>query len=92
MAFAAGCRNDYHIEMVKRAIYAALNATMQMDGMHMGEITFLSDEEAMKGMDIMENRGEADSSITRGRLGRTMHVDIAAVMREAAHVCRNGEG
>ena len=37
---------------VYRAIYAALNATMQMDAMHMGEITFLSDEEAMKGMDI----------------------------------------
>jgi len=37
---------------VYRAIYAALNATMQMEAMHMGEITFLSDEEAMKGMDI----------------------------------------
>jgi ribulose-5-phosphate 4-epimerase/fuculose-1-phosphate aldolase len=37
---------------VYRAIYAALNATMQMDAMHMGEITFLSDEEAMKGMEI----------------------------------------
>jgi ribulose-5-phosphate 4-epimerase/fuculose-1-phosphate aldolase len=37
---------------VYRAIYAALNATMQMDAMHMGEITFLSDEEALKGMEI----------------------------------------
>jgi ribulose-5-phosphate 4-epimerase/fuculose-1-phosphate aldolase len=37
---------------VYRAIYAALNATMQMDAMRMGEITFLSDEEAMKGMEI----------------------------------------
>jgi ribulose-5-phosphate 4-epimerase/fuculose-1-phosphate aldolase len=37
---------------VYRAIYAALNAIMQMDAMRMGEITFLSDEEAMKGMDI----------------------------------------
>jgi HCOMODA/2-hydroxy-3-carboxy-muconic semialdehyde decarboxylase len=37
---------------VYRAIYAALNATMQMDAMRMGEISFLSDEEAMKGMDI----------------------------------------
>jgi ribulose-5-phosphate 4-epimerase/fuculose-1-phosphate aldolase len=37
---------------VYRALYAALNATMQMDAMHMGEITFLSDEEAMKGMEI----------------------------------------
>lgn len=37
---------------VYRAIYAALNATMQMDAMRLGEVTFLSDEEAMKGMDI----------------------------------------
>lgn len=37
---------------VYRAIYAALNAIMQMDAMHMGEITFLSDEEALKGMEI----------------------------------------
>jgi HCOMODA/2-hydroxy-3-carboxy-muconic semialdehyde decarboxylase len=37
---------------VYRAIYAALNATMQMDAMRMGEVAFLSDEEAMKGMDI----------------------------------------
>ena len=37
---------------VYRAIYAALNAIMQMDAMRMGEITFPSDEEAMKGMDI----------------------------------------
>ncbi|MGI8525552.1 MAG: class II aldolase/adducin family protein [Pseudolabrys sp.] len=37
---------------VYRAIYGALNATMQMDAMRMGEITFLSDDEAMKGMDI----------------------------------------
>jgi HCOMODA/2-hydroxy-3-carboxy-muconic semialdehyde decarboxylase len=37
---------------VYRAIYAALNAIMQMDAMRMGEITFLSDQEAMKGMDI----------------------------------------
>jgi ribulose-5-phosphate 4-epimerase/fuculose-1-phosphate aldolase len=37
---------------VYRAIYAALNAIMQMDAMRMGEITFLTDEEAMKGMDI----------------------------------------
>jgi HCOMODA/2-hydroxy-3-carboxy-muconic semialdehyde decarboxylase len=34
---------------VFRAIYAALNATMQMDAMRMGEVTYLSDEEAMKG-------------------------------------------
>jgi ribulose-5-phosphate 4-epimerase/fuculose-1-phosphate aldolase len=37
---------------VYRAIYAALNAIMQMDAMRMGEISFLSDQEAMKGMDI----------------------------------------
>lgn len=37
---------------VYRALYATLNATMQMDAMRMGEITYLSDEEAMKGMDI----------------------------------------
>jgi ribulose-5-phosphate 4-epimerase/fuculose-1-phosphate aldolase len=37
---------------VYRAIYGALNATMQMDAMRMGEVAFLSDEEAMKGMDI----------------------------------------
>lgn len=35
---------------VFRAIYAALNATMQMDAMRMGEVTYLSDEEAFKGM------------------------------------------
>jgi len=37
---------------VYRAIYAALNATMQMDAMRLGEVTFLADEEAMKGMEI----------------------------------------
>ncbi len=37
---------------VFRAIYAALNATMQIDAMRLGEVTFLSDEEAMKGMEI----------------------------------------
>jgi ribulose-5-phosphate 4-epimerase/fuculose-1-phosphate aldolase len=37
---------------VFRGIYAALNATMQMDAMRMGEVTYLADEEAMKGMDI----------------------------------------
>ena len=37
---------------VYRALYSALNATMQMDAMRMGEIAFLSDGEAMKGMDI----------------------------------------
>jgi ribulose-5-phosphate 4-epimerase/fuculose-1-phosphate aldolase len=37
---------------VYRAIYATLNAIMQMDAMRMGEVTFLSDEEAMKGMEI----------------------------------------
>lgn len=35
---------------VFRAIYAALNATMQMDAMRMSEVTYLSDEEALKGM------------------------------------------
>jgi ribulose-5-phosphate 4-epimerase/fuculose-1-phosphate aldolase len=37
---------------VYRAIYAALNATMQMDAMRLGEVTYLSDEEALKGMEI----------------------------------------
>jgi HCOMODA/2-hydroxy-3-carboxy-muconic semialdehyde decarboxylase len=37
---------------VFRAIYAALNATMQMDAMRLGEVTYLADEEAMKGMEI----------------------------------------
>jgi ribulose-5-phosphate 4-epimerase/fuculose-1-phosphate aldolase len=37
---------------VYRAIYAALNATMQMDAMRMGEVTYLADEEARKGMEI----------------------------------------
>jgi len=37
---------------VYRAIYASLNATMQMDAMRLGEITYLSDEEALKGMEI----------------------------------------
>lgn len=37
---------------VYRAIYAALNASMQMDAMRMGDVAFLSDEEAVKGMDI----------------------------------------
>jgi ribulose-5-phosphate 4-epimerase/fuculose-1-phosphate aldolase len=37
---------------VYRAIYAALNATMQMDAMRMGEVTYLAEEEAMKGMEI----------------------------------------
>jgi ribulose-5-phosphate 4-epimerase/fuculose-1-phosphate aldolase len=37
---------------VYRAIYAALNASMQMDAMRLGEIRFLSDEEALKGMEL----------------------------------------
>jgi HCOMODA/2-hydroxy-3-carboxy-muconic semialdehyde decarboxylase len=37
---------------VFRAIYAALNATMQMDAMRLGEVTFLSDEEALKATDL----------------------------------------
>ena len=37
---------------VLRAIYSALNATMQMDAMRMGDVMYLSDEEAMKGMEI----------------------------------------
>jgi HCOMODA/2-hydroxy-3-carboxy-muconic semialdehyde decarboxylase len=37
---------------VFRAIYAALNATMQMDALRMGEVMYLADEEAMKGMEI----------------------------------------
>lgn len=37
---------------VYRAIYAALNATMQMDAMRMGDVTYLSDEEAFKGMEL----------------------------------------
>jgi ribulose-5-phosphate 4-epimerase/fuculose-1-phosphate aldolase len=37
---------------VYRAIYGALNATMQMDAMRMGEVTYLSDEEALKGMEV----------------------------------------
>jgi ribulose-5-phosphate 4-epimerase/fuculose-1-phosphate aldolase len=39
---------------VYRAIYAALNATLQMDAMRLGEITFLSDEEALKGMELCD--------------------------------------
>ncbi len=35
---------------VYRAIYAALNAAMQMDAMRLGDVTYLSDEEAFKGM------------------------------------------
>jgi ribulose-5-phosphate 4-epimerase/fuculose-1-phosphate aldolase len=37
---------------VFRAIYATLNATMQMDAMRMGEVMYLADEEALKGMEI----------------------------------------
>jgi HCOMODA/2-hydroxy-3-carboxy-muconic semialdehyde decarboxylase len=37
---------------VFRAIYAALNATMQMDAMRLGEVAFLSDEEALKATDL----------------------------------------
>jgi HCOMODA/2-hydroxy-3-carboxy-muconic semialdehyde decarboxylase len=37
---------------VFRAIYASLNATMQMDAMRMGEVMYLADEEATKGMEI----------------------------------------
>ncbi|MCW5692703.1 MAG: class II aldolase/adducin family protein [Pseudolabrys sp.] len=33
---------------VFRAIYSALNATMQMDAMRMGDVSYLSDEEAAK--------------------------------------------
>jgi len=36
---------------VFRANYAAQNATIQMDAMRMGEIIYLSDEEAMKSME-----------------------------------------
>ena len=35
---------------VFRAIYAALNASIQMDAMRLGEVMYLADEEAMKGM------------------------------------------
>ena len=37
---------------VFRAIYAALNATIQMDAMRLGEVMYLADEEAMKGMAV----------------------------------------
>ncbi len=37
---------------VFRAIYGALNATVQMEAMRLGEVTYLSDEEALKGADI----------------------------------------
>ena len=37
---------------VFRAIYAALNASMQTDAMRMGEVTYLEPEEAQKGMSI----------------------------------------
>jgi HCOMODA/2-hydroxy-3-carboxy-muconic semialdehyde decarboxylase len=37
---------------VFRAIYAALNATMQMDAMRLGEVMFLSDEEALKATNL----------------------------------------
>jgi ribulose-5-phosphate 4-epimerase/fuculose-1-phosphate aldolase len=50
---------------VYRAIYAALNATMQMDAMHMGEITFLSDEEALKGMEINDRFVERSWALWR---------------------------
>jgi HCOMODA/2-hydroxy-3-carboxy-muconic semialdehyde decarboxylase len=36
---------------VFRANYAAQNATIQMDAMRMGEVMYLSDEEAMKSME-----------------------------------------
>lgn len=35
---------------VYRAIYTALNATMQMDAMRLGDVTYLSEEEAAKAM------------------------------------------
>jgi ribulose-5-phosphate 4-epimerase/fuculose-1-phosphate aldolase len=37
---------------VFRAIYGALNASVQMEAMRLGEVTYLSDEEALKGADI----------------------------------------
>lgn len=37
---------------VYRAIYGVLNAAMQMDAMRLGEVTYLADEEALKGMEI----------------------------------------
>ncbi len=37
---------------VFRAIYATLNAILQMDAMRLGEVTYLADEEALKGMEI----------------------------------------
>jgi HCOMODA/2-hydroxy-3-carboxy-muconic semialdehyde decarboxylase len=39
---------------VYRAVYAALNATLQMDAMRLGEVTYLSDEEAFKGMELCD--------------------------------------
>ena len=36
---------------VFRANYATQNASIQMDAMRMGEVTYLSDEEAMKSME-----------------------------------------
>jgi ribulose-5-phosphate 4-epimerase/fuculose-1-phosphate aldolase len=37
---------------VLRAIYGALNAAVQLEAMRLGEVTYLSDEEALKGADI----------------------------------------
>ena len=37
---------------VFRAIYGALNAAVQLEAMRLGEVTYLSDEEALKGAEI----------------------------------------
>jgi len=37
---------------VFRAIYGALNAAVQIEAMRLGEVTYLSDEEALKGAEI----------------------------------------
>jgi len=37
---------------VFRAIYGAINAAVQLEAMRLGEVTYLADEEALKGADI----------------------------------------
>jgi ribulose-5-phosphate 4-epimerase/fuculose-1-phosphate aldolase len=54
---------------VYRAIYAALNANMQMDAMRMGEVAYLSDEEAHLGMEINDRFVDRSWAIWRQEAG-----------------------
>lgn len=55
---------------VYRAIYATLNANMQMDAMRLGDVTYLSDEEAFKGMELNDRFVERSWALWKWEAGQ----------------------